>query len=73
MSGVILRVRALSSSPKSVYAAWKMMLPKLPLSTSILFTKAIRYSERYDQGVVVRGENLFLLLRREAYFVSTQE
>ncbi|KAF2557702.1 hypothetical protein F2Q68_00016354 [Brassica cretica] len=39
MSGVILRVRALSSSPRSLYVAWKMMLPKLPLSTSILFTR----------------------------------
>ncbi|KAF3513134.1 hypothetical protein F2Q69_00005726 [Brassica cretica] len=39
MSGVILRVRALSSSPRSLYAAWKMMLPGLPLSTSILLTR----------------------------------
>ena len=36
--GVILRVWALSSCPRSLYAAWKMMLPELPLSTSILFT-----------------------------------
>ncbi|KAF3512734.1 hypothetical protein F2Q69_00006453 [Brassica cretica] len=39
MSGVILRVRVLSSSPRSLYAAWKMILPDLPLSTSILFTR----------------------------------
>ncbi|KAF2599349.1 hypothetical protein F2Q68_00010440 [Brassica cretica] len=38
-SGVILRVRALSFSPRSLYAAWKMMLPELPLFTSILFTR----------------------------------
>ncbi|KAF3582920.1 hypothetical protein DY000_02030653 [Brassica cretica] len=39
MSGVILQVRALSSSPISMYAAWKMMLSELPLSTRILFTR----------------------------------
>ncbi|KAF2532844.1 hypothetical protein F2Q70_00030529 [Brassica cretica] len=39
MSGVTLRVRVLSSSPRSWYAVWKMMLLELPLSTSILFTK----------------------------------
>ncbi|KAF2578986.1 hypothetical protein F2Q68_00005014 [Brassica cretica] len=39
MSGVTLRVRVLSSSPRSWYAVWKIMLLELPLSTSILFTK----------------------------------
>ncbi|KAF3574799.1 hypothetical protein F2Q69_00059727 [Brassica cretica] len=39
MSGVILRVRALSSSPRSLYAAWKMMLTELLLSTNILFSR----------------------------------
>ncbi|KAF3590550.1 hypothetical protein DY000_02020407 [Brassica cretica] len=33
------------------------------------FYQAVRYSERYDQGVVMRGENFFLLLGREAYFI----
>ena len=39
MSGVTLRVRVLSSSPRSWYAIWKIMLLELPLSTRILFTK----------------------------------
>ncbi|KAF3568112.1 hypothetical protein DY000_02013402 [Brassica cretica] len=38
MSGVTLRVRVFSSSPRSWYAIWKIMLLELPLSTSILFT-----------------------------------
>ncbi|KAF2545474.1 hypothetical protein F2Q70_00023130 [Brassica cretica] len=39
MRGVTFRVRVLSSSPRSWYAVWKIMLLELPLSTSILFTK----------------------------------
>ncbi|KAF3509554.1 hypothetical protein F2Q69_00006039 [Brassica cretica] len=37
------------------------------------FHQAVRCSERYDQGVMMWGENLFLLLGRETYFVRTQE
>ncbi|KAF2548091.1 hypothetical protein F2Q70_00022339 [Brassica cretica] len=37
------------------------------------FYQAIRYSERYDQGVMMWGENPLLLLGRETYFVRTQE
>ncbi|KAF3578226.1 hypothetical protein DY000_02030648 [Brassica cretica] len=37
------------------------------------FHQEIHYSERYDQGVMIWGENPFLLLGREAYFVGTQE
>ncbi|KAF3490225.1 hypothetical protein F2Q69_00053302 [Brassica cretica] len=37
------------------------------------FHQAVRYSERYDQSVVMLGENHFLLLGREAYFVCAHE
>ena len=33
------------------------------------FYHAVRYSERNNQGIVVRSENFLLLLGREAYLV----
>ncbi|KAF3570930.1 hypothetical protein F2Q69_00058799 [Brassica cretica] len=77
-SVIAIRPWSFPSRVTSPAVCWTF--PLNPMSGVILRVRALppaldpfRYSERYDQGVMMWGENLFLLLGSETYFVCTQE